>query len=154
MGGFDSRILEKRNYLGFVVFTSERSLSLPNCVVNTSILIFRGTPSTFHIQIPNIDSKYQIQKLDPCKAQIVSLRFQYRCEVTWDGAVGIWGIVSTSIKWPRIGVTRLTIQLQWPSSRTFSSCHISLIMGELVNEKSEKATLQKGIHRERKRENL
>ena len=88
MGGFDSRMLEQRNYLGFVVFTSERSLSLPNCVVNTSILIFRGTPSTFHIQIPNIDSKYQIQKLDPCKAQIVSLRFQYRCGVRWDGAGG------------------------------------------------------------------
>ena len=88
MGEFDSRTLEQRNYLGFVVFTSERSLSLPNCVVNTSILIFRGTPSTFHIQIPNIDSKYQIQKLDPCKAQIVSLRFQYRCGVRWDGAVG------------------------------------------------------------------
>ena len=152
MGEFDSQTLEQRNYLGFVVFTSERSLSLPNCVVNTSILIFRGTPSTFHIQIPNIDSKYQIQKLDPCKAQIVSLRFQYRCEVRWDGAVGIQGIVSTSIKWPRIGGTRLTIQLHWTSSRTFSSCHISLIMGELVKEKSERQICI--LHRERKRENL
>ena len=115
--------------------------------------------------------KCQIQTLRRGKAQIVSLRFQYRCGVRWDGAVGDrgdclhldkvaedwchtspkskvfrkqpeekvfwflwyqiqlistmvaystninWGIVSTLIKWPRIGGTpRHSQKFSGPSS--------------------------------------
>ena len=43
-------------------------------------------PNRTRFQIVN--SKCQIQTLQRGKAQIVSLRFQYRCGVRWDGAVG------------------------------------------------------------------
>lgn len=60
--------LEQPNYLGFVVFTSGWSLSLPNCVVNTSILILRGEAPTT-LQITNTKRKFKKPNSNPASGQ-------------------------------------------------------------------------------------